>query len=101
MTERADCVIIGGGIIGASIAYHLTRLDCSNIILLEKDYLASKATGVCPGGIRQQWSTETACLYARESVRFFENLSEELEPEFPLPFLQTGYLFLAHQESTL
>jgi sarcosine oxidase subunit beta len=101
MTERADCVIIGGGIIGASIAYYLTQLDCSNIILLEKDHLASKATGVCPGGIRQQWSNEQACLYARESVRFFENLSEELEPEFPLPFLQTGYLFLAHQETTL
>jgi sarcosine oxidase subunit beta len=101
MTERADCVIVGGGIIGVSIAYFLTRFDCPNIILLEKDHLASKATGVCPGGIRQQWSTEAACLYARESVRFFENLAEELEPEFPLPFLQTGYLFLAHRQSTL
>jgi sarcosine oxidase subunit beta len=101
MSNGADCVIIGGGIIGVSIAYHLTRLDYSDVVLLEKDHLASKATSVCPGGVRQQWSSEPACLYARESVRFFEGLSEELQPEFPLPFNQTGYMFLAHQEETL
>ena len=101
MSENADCVIIGGGITGASIAYHLTQLENLNVILLEKDALASKATGICPGGVRQQFSIETACLYARESVRFFENLDEELHPEFPLPFKQAGYLFLAHEELTL
>jgi sarcosine oxidase subunit beta len=101
MGERADCVVIGGGITGVSIAYHLTQEGMTDLILLEKDYLASKATSVCPGGIRQQWSTEAACIYARESVRFFENLVEELEPDFPLPFYQTGYLFLAHSEATL
>ena len=72
MSENADCVIIGGGITGASIAYHLTQLEKLNVIVLEKDALASKATGICPGGVRQQFSIETACLYARESVRFFE-----------------------------
>jgi sarcosine oxidase subunit beta len=99
--ERADCVIIGGGIIGCAVAYQLTRLGCRDLILLEKDFLASKATGVAPGGIRQQFADATACLYARESVRFFERLNEELRPEFPLPFLQTGYLFLAHRPETL
>jgi sarcosine oxidase subunit beta len=99
--ERADCVIIGGGITGCAIAYQLTRLGCRDLVLLEKDFLASKATGVAPGGIRQQFADETACLYARESVRFFERLNEELRPEFPLPFLQTGYLFLAHHPETL
>ena len=101
MIERSDCVIVGGGIIGCSIAYHLTRLGVRDVVLLEKDFLASKATGVAPGGIRQQFANETACLYARESVRFFERLDEELHPDFPLPFLQTGYLFLAHCEETL
>lgn len=100
MNEHADCVIIGGGITGASIAYHLTKLGCGDVILLEKDYLASKATGVCPGGIRQQWSSESAAVYAREAVRFFEHLQEELRPGFPLPFIQSGYLFLAHTEKT-
>ena len=100
MSERAECIVIGGGIIGASIAYHLTRLGCRDVVLLEKDYLASKATSVCPGGIRSQWQDEAACLYARESVRFFERIDEELHPEFPLPFRQTGYLFLAHSPST-
>jgi sarcosine oxidase subunit beta len=101
MKQRADCVVIGGGITGTSIAYHLTRAGRTGVVLLEKDHLASKATGVCPGGIRQQWATEAACLYAQYSVRFFESLGEELQPEFPLPFHQTGYLFLAHNEATL
>jgi sarcosine oxidase subunit beta len=79
----------------------LTRLGCRDVVLLEKDSLASKATGVCPGGIRSQWQDEAACLYARESVEFFERLEDELHPEFPLPFLQTGYLFLAHTHTTL
>jgi sarcosine oxidase subunit beta len=100
MGERAESVIIGGGIIGASIAYHLTLLGCRDVVLLEKDRLASKATGVCPGGIRSQWQDETACLYARESVKFFERIGEELHPDFPLPFRQTGYLFIAHSPST-
>jgi sarcosine oxidase subunit beta len=101
MRERTDCAIIGGGITGASIAYHLTRMGCRDVVLLEKDYLASKATGVCPGGIRCQWQDEAACLYAREAVKFFENLDEELHPDFDLPFHQTGYLFVAHSEKTL
>jgi sarcosine oxidase subunit beta len=101
VSTRADSVVIGGGITGASIAYHLTRLGCRSVVLLEKDRLASKATGVCPGGIRSQWQDEAACLYARESVRFFERIGEELHPDFPLPFRQTGYLFLAHSPSTL
>lgn len=102
MSERSsECVIIGGGITGASIAYHLTKLGCRDVVLLEKDHLASKATGVCPGGIRAQWQSEAACLYAREAVTFFENLDDELHPDFPLPFHQTGYLFVAHEEETL
>lgn len=54
MGEKADWVIIGGGITGASIAYHLTKTGCTDVVLLEKDYLASKATSVSPGGIRSQ-----------------------------------------------
>lgn len=90
MGETFDCIIIGGGITGASIAYHLTKKGCRDVLLLEKDHLASKATSVCPGGIRAQWQDEAACLYAREAVKFFENLEEELRPDFPLPGLE-GY----------
>jgi glycine/D-amino acid oxidase-like deaminating enzyme len=75
MDERAECVIIGGGIVGASIAYHLTRFGCRDVVLLEKDYLASKATGVCPGGIRSQW--DEAAAHA-EPVKFFERIDDEL-----------------------
>jgi sarcosine oxidase subunit beta len=81
MSERAECVIIRGGITGASIAHDLTRLRGRDVLLLEKDQLASMATGVRPGGIRSPRQDEAACLYAREAVKFFERLEEELHPE--------------------
>ncbi|MFQ6079468.1 MAG: NAD(P)/FAD-dependent oxidoreductase [Thermodesulfobacteriota bacterium] len=101
MKGKAACVIIGGGVIGCSIAYHLAKRSVKDVILLEKDFLASKATGIFPGGIRQQWSSEIGCLLSKSSVEFFKNLREELCPEISLNFVQSGYLFLAHSERAL
>jgi len=101
MVKNAHCIIIGGGIIGCSIAYHLAQLGMADSIILEKEFIASKATGLCPGGIRQQWSTELGCLLSAASVRFFNNLDEELHPEIPLEFVKSGYLFLAYSENVL
>ena len=53
MIKRASVVIIGGGIIGCSIAYNLAKMGCKNIVLFEKNSLASGATGSCGAGIRQ------------------------------------------------
>ena len=99
--EKASCVIIGAGVMGCSIAYHLAKQEMKDVILLEKEFIASKATGICPGGVRQQWSTELGCLLSRASVEFFKNVAEELHPEFPLPFVQSGYLFLAYSDEAL
>jgi sarcosine oxidase subunit beta len=99
--ENATCVIIGAGVMGCSIAYHLAKQEMKDVILLEKEFIASKATGICPGGVRQQWSTELGCLLSKASVEFFENLDEELHPEFPLSFVQSGYLFLAYSDGAL
>lgn len=99
--EKASCIIIGAGVMGCSIAYHLAKRGMRDVILLEKDFIASKATGICPGGIRQQWSSKLGCLLSKASVEFFKNLSEELRPDFPLPFIQSGYLFLAYSEKVL
>ena len=97
MRTSADVVIIGGGIIGTSIAYHLAKMGEQQIVVLEKEsMLGIGSTGKCAGGIRQQFSTEVNIRLAMESVRFFENFGEELDadPEFR----QNGYLFLATTE---
>ena len=96
MIRKASVVIIGGGIIGCSIAYNLAKMGCKNIVLLEKNSLASGATGRCGAGIRQQFGTEMNCILARESIKIFENLSQELDYDIELN--QGGYLMLAYTE---
>ena len=97
MSEHtADVVIVGGGVIGCSIAWHLTRAGVSDIVILEKGTLAGGATGICPGGIRQQFEGEADCRWAQHSVRFWERINEILEPDHPFDFERSGYLFVAH-----
>jgi sarcosine oxidase subunit beta len=98
MHGTADVVVIGGGVIGTSIAYHLARMGADNIVLLEKEpILGMGSTGKCAGGIRQQFSTAINVQLAMESVRFFERFHQELgvDPDFR----QYGYLFLASTEA--
>ncbi len=88
-------VIVGGGVVGASIAFHLSRLGLADILLLERAHLAAGATGICPGGIRQQFSSLPDCKLARRSYRFWDRVNDILEPESPFHFEKSGYLFLA------
>jgi len=97
MRAHADVVIIGGGVIGTSVAYHLARMGRQDIVVLEREsMLGMGSTGKCAGGIRQQFSTEVNIRLAMESVSFFERFQAELgtDPEFH----QHGYLFLATTE---
>ncbi len=100
MTETgkgmADIAIIGAGVIGCSIAFHLAKLGSWDIIVLEKDDIGSGSTGKCAGGIRQQFSTEANIRLSMESVRFFENFEEITG--YPADFRQNGYLMLAITE---
>jgi sarcosine oxidase subunit beta len=93
MTRTADVIIIGGGVIGCSIAYHLVRSGCRNVIIIEMEAIGSGSTGKCPGGIRQQFSSETNIKLSMESVNFFEHFEEETS--HPADFHQCGYLILA------
>ncbi|ABR30145.1 FAD-dependent oxidoreductase [Thermosipho melanesiensis] len=88
--------IVGGGIIGCAIAYFLGKLGESSIILFEKSYLSSGATGRCGGGIRQQWSSRENVRLAKRSVKFFERFEEELGVD--IEYRQGGYLLLAFNE---
>ena len=100
--RTADVVIVGGGAIGCSIAWQLTQRGLTDVVLLERRSLASGATGVCPGGVRQQFEGEADCLWARWSVKeFWEQINPILEPAHPFHFERSGYLFLAHSEELL
>ncbi len=98
MKKSAEIVIIGGGIIGTAIAYNLAKKGMKDIVLLEKGFLASGSTGRCGAGVRSQWGTRMNCLLAKESIRFFENINEELDYDGDCEFKQGGYLLLASTE---
>ena len=98
MNKTANVVIIGGGISGCSIAYNLAKKGVKNIVVIEKQYLASGSTGRCGAGIRMQWGTERNCLLAKLSTEFYENANEELEVVHDIEFKQGGYLIVAATE---
>ncbi|MCF7927203.1 MAG: FAD-binding oxidoreductase [Candidatus Izimaplasma sp.] len=95
MKNNAKVVIIGGGISGVAIAYNLAKMGETDVIVLEKDHLASGATGRCGAGIRQQWGTKMNCLMAKKSIEFFETAKEELDYDGDLQFKQKGYLLVS------
>jgi sarcosine oxidase subunit beta len=99
MEKPADIVIIGGGIIGVSIAYYLGKMGAKNVVLFEKDLVGMGSTGLCAGGIRRQWSTEVNMHFALKAFEVFQNFEEEfgVSPEFH----QIGYLFLARDAEEL
>jgi sarcosine oxidase, subunit beta len=95
--ETADVAIIGGGIMGASTAYHLARRGCQDVVILERDLLAQASTGLSAGGIRQQFSHPANIRLSQEAVRVFERFDEEFGVD--IEFRQVGYLFLAQSEA--
>ena len=98
MKKTAEIVIIGGGIMGLSTAYHLARRGCRDVVILERDLLAQASTGLSLGGIRQQFSVPANIRLSQESVRVFTNFQGEFETY--INFRQVGYLFLGQQERT-
>src|SRR5947209_6737309 len=93
MKETASVAIVGGGIIGCSIAYHLAKRGMQDVVLLEKEkFVGTGSTAKAAGGIRQQFSTEVNVRMSMASVRAFERFSTEME--CPAIFEQVGYLFL-------
>jgi sarcosine oxidase subunit beta len=95
--RNADIVIIGGGIIGTSIAYQLVQRGATNVALLEGETLSFGSSGRATGGIRQQFADALDITFSRESVHFYEEFTKE-QPTVPAAerprFYQYGYLFL-------
>ncbi len=96
MKKSAEIVIIGGGVNGVACAYYLAKRGMKNILLFERRYLGSGATGRCGGGVRQQWGMDENIILARESVKLLENLTAELS--FNIFFRQGGYVMLISDE---
>lgn len=89
----AAAVVVGAGVTGLSIAYHLARRGVGRVVVLERERIASGATGKSVGGIRQQFSDELNIRLARHSVAVFERFRDEFGVD--CDFRQYGYLLLA------
>lgn len=91
-------VIIGGGIVGLSIAYHLAREHSrTKVLVLERSYLCGGASGRNGGGVRAQWSTEANVRLMQESLGLFRQFARE--HRIHTWFRQGGYLFLARSDA--
>jgi sarcosine oxidase subunit beta len=95
--QTADVVIIGGGIVGSSIAYHLTSAGCRNVLVLERESSTGKgSTGKSMGGVRAQFSTPVNIQMSLYSIPFYASFDERLG--HPCDYRPQGYLFCATQE---
>ncbi len=89
----ADVVIIGGGVMGVSTAYHLASRGCENVVLLERHpFFGIEATGKCAGGIRYQFSTGINIRLSLLSLPMLDRFEEEIGQ--PIDLRRCGYLFL-------
>lgn len=98
MLNKADAVIVGGGVTGASISYNLAKLGMKRVVLCEKETFCNGSTGRCGAGVREQWGQEGNCRLAQAAINMFEHLQEELGYDRDIEFKQKGYLMLAHTE---
>jgi sarcosine oxidase, subunit beta len=100
MIEAADVVIIGSGIVGSSVAYHLAQAGCTNVLVLEREAHQGKgSTGKSMGGVRAQFSTSVNIQMSKYSIDFFTKFDEVVG--HPADYRAHGYLFCATNEKHL
>ncbi len=93
MKRTAEVVIVGGGCMGASVAYHLARRGLTDVVLVEREQmLGAGSTGRNAGGVRHQFSNDANIRLSIESIGLFERFKEEVGAD--IDFHQDGYLFL-------
>ena len=98
--KTASVVIIGGGVMGASTAYHLAARGVKDILLIEKEeFFGQGATGRCAGGVRYQFSTEVNIRLSQASLPMLERFEEEFDQA--IDYRQVGYLFLLTNEQDI
>ncbi|MET9009409.1 FAD-binding oxidoreductase [Streptomyces olivaceoviridis] len=92
MDLRAEVVIVGGGVVGTSIAWHLARAGVRDVVLVERDELAAGSTSKAAGGVRAQFSDELNIRLGARSLEAFGRFEEEVGQDIGLH--RVGYLFL-------
>jgi sarcosine oxidase subunit beta len=98
--QTAEVVIIGGGIVGSSIAWHLTHAGCKNVLVIERESSQGKgSTGKSMGGVRAQFSTPVNIQMSLYSIPFYARFEEVVG--HPADYRPQGYLFLATKDSHL
>lgn len=100
MKRTADAVIVGGGCMGASVAYHLARRGMTDVVLLEREtMLGTGSTGRNAGGVRHQFSNEANIRLSIESIGVLERFADEVG--HAIDFHQDGYLFLLSSQASV
>jgi sarcosine oxidase subunit beta len=98
--QTAEVVIIGGGIVGSSIAWHLTHAGCKDVLVIERESSQGKgSTGKSMGGVRAQFSTPVNIQMSLYSIPFYARFEEVVG--HPADYRPQGYLFLATKDSHL
>jgi len=98
--QTAEVVIIGGGIVGSSIAYHLIAAGCRDVLIIERESALGKgSTGKSMGGVRAQFSTPASIQMSLYSIPFYAEFEERLG--FPCDYRPQGYLFCATNEKQM
>jgi len=100
MKTTAEVVVIGGGIMGASTAYHLARRGCTDVVVLEAgEMFGLGSTGLNAGGIRYQFATRVNVELSKLSIGMMETFAGDMGQEVGLR--RCGYLFMLDREADL
>jgi sarcosine oxidase subunit beta len=99
LPRTATVAIVGGGVVGCSIAYHLAKRGQRDVVVLERETIGSGTTSKAAGGIRAQFPTETEVRISLECIRVFERFPDEfgIDPGYK----KIGYLFLVSDPEDL
>jgi sarcosine oxidase, subunit beta len=96
LPERAEVVVVGGGIMGTSAAFHLAEAGVPDVLLLERGQLASGSTSRAAGGVRAQFSDALNIEIGRRSLEAFANFGTR--PGWEIDFRRVGYLFVLSRD---
>src|SRR5580658_6622918 len=98
--QTSDVVIIGGGIVGSSIAYHLTAGGCRDVLVVERESAQGKgSTGKSMGGVRAQFSTPVSIQMSLYSIPFYAAFEELLG--YPCDYRPQCYIVCATNENQM
>jgi 4-methylaminobutanoate oxidase (formaldehyde-forming) len=97
LPSQAQTVIIGGGVVGCSVAYHLTKLGWADVVLLERKVLTSGTTWAAAGLVGQLWASSALTKLAKYGTELYQRL--EAETGQSTGFVRCGSLRVARTEA--